>query len=89
MSKGRQHGELGGGAVPMSGAHWNIRKETSRAFNTNSVRVSAIAMLRAILHSDRSNDMIVTGGENVYSGEANRPFTQHPAVLEAAGFGIP
>jgi long-chain acyl-CoA synthetase len=38
---------------------------------------------------DRSKDMIVTGGENVYSGEVEAIIYQHPAVLEAAVFGIP
>jgi len=38
---------------------------------------------------DRSKDMIVTGGENVYSGEVEAIIYQHSAVLEAAVFGIP
>ena len=39
--------------------------------------------------SDRMNDMIVTGGENVYSGEVEAVLYGHPAVREAAVFGIP
>jgi long-chain acyl-CoA synthetase len=38
---------------------------------------------------DRLKDMIVTGGENVYSGEVEAFIYAHPAVLEAAVFGIP
>jgi acyl-CoA synthetase (AMP-forming)/AMP-acid ligase II len=38
---------------------------------------------------DREKDMIVTGGENVYSGEVEAVIYEHPAVLEAAVFGIP
>lgn len=38
---------------------------------------------------DRSKDMIVTGGENVYSTEVEEALFQHPAVLEAAAFGVP
>jgi acyl-CoA synthetase (AMP-forming)/AMP-acid ligase II len=33
--------------------------------------------------------MIVTGGENVYSGEVEAAIVTYPAVREAAVFGIP
>jgi len=38
---------------------------------------------------DRAKDMIVTGGENVYSTEVEEALYRHPAVREAAVFGIP
>ena len=38
---------------------------------------------------DRIKDMIISGGENVYSIEVENAIYQHPAVLEAAVFGIP
>ena len=38
---------------------------------------------------DRLKDMIVTGGENVYSGEVEAVIYTHPAVREVAVFGIP
>ena len=37
---------------------------------------------------DRKQDMIVTGGENVYSSEVETVLNQHPAVLEAAVIGV-
>ncbi|MFO1218716.1 MAG: long-chain-fatty-acid--CoA ligase [Burkholderiaceae bacterium] len=39
--------------------------------------------------ADRVKDMIVTGGENVYSIEVERVLFMHPAVSEAAIIGIP
>ncbi len=38
---------------------------------------------------DRVKDMIVSGGENVYSTEVEDAIQQHPAVLECAVFGVP
>jgi long-chain acyl-CoA synthetase len=38
---------------------------------------------------DRLKDMIITGGENVYSVEVEAALAEHPAVLEAAVFGVP
>ncbi len=39
--------------------------------------------------ADRVKDMIVTGGENVFSIEVERALFRHPAVQEAAVIGIP
>jgi fatty-acyl-CoA synthase len=38
---------------------------------------------------DRKKDMIITGGEKVYSTEVEHVLYQHPAVLEAAVYGMP
>lgn len=38
---------------------------------------------------DRVKDMIVSGGENVYSSEVENALASHPAVLECAVFGVP
>ena len=38
---------------------------------------------------DRVKDMIISGGENVYSAEVENTIYQHPAVAECAVIGIP
>jgi len=38
---------------------------------------------------DRQKDMIITGGENVFSTEVENVLYTHPAVLEAAVVGVP
>ncbi|HZM54269.1 MAG TPA: acyl-CoA synthetase [Acidimicrobiales bacterium] len=39
--------------------------------------------------TDRSADMIVSGGVNIYPREAEQVLLAHPAVLDAAVFGVP
>jgi long-chain acyl-CoA synthetase len=38
---------------------------------------------------DRLKDMIISGGENVYSVEVEAVLAEHPAVAEAAVYGVP
>jgi long-chain acyl-CoA synthetase len=38
---------------------------------------------------DRLKDMIISGGENVYSVEVEAVLAEHPAVVEAAVYGVP
>ena len=38
---------------------------------------------------DRTKDMIVTGGENVYSTEVEQALAAHPAVAQVAVIGVP
>jgi long-chain acyl-CoA synthetase len=39
--------------------------------------------------SDRAKDMILRGGENIYSAEVEAAIYEHPSVYEAAVYGIP
>jgi acyl-CoA synthetase (AMP-forming)/AMP-acid ligase II len=39
--------------------------------------------------SDRLKDMIISGGENIYSPEVERVLAEHPAVMEVAIVGVP
>ena len=42
-----------------------------------------------IFVEDRLKDMIITGGENVYSIEVERVLAEHPAIAEVAVIGVP
>ncbi|WP_206051799.1 AMP-binding protein [Nocardioides ferulae] len=38
---------------------------------------------------DRIKDMIISGGENIYSPEVERVLAEHPALMEVAVIGVP
>jgi long-chain acyl-CoA synthetase len=79
------------GANVMHG-YWNNPKESSLAFSNGFFRTGDIGYQDAegyFYILDRKKDMIVSGGENVYSGEVEAVISQHPAVREVAVFGIP
>jgi long-chain acyl-CoA synthetase len=79
------------GANVMSG-YWNNAQETAKAFRDGFFRTGDIGRQDAdgyFYILDRLKDMIVTGGENVYSGEVEAAIYAHPAVREVAVFGVP
>ncbi len=44
---------------------------------------------RYVFIVDRAKDMIISGGENIYSAQVENALHRHPAVLEAAVIGVP
>ena len=87
-----QPGELVARGANVMRGYWNNPEETSRAFRDGAFRTGDIGYQDAtgyLYILDRLKDMIVTGGENVYSGEVEAVVYQHLAVSEAAVFGIP
>ena len=87
-----QPGELVARGANIMRGYWNNLEETSRAFRAGAFRTGDVGYQDASGYFyilDRLKDMIVTGGENVYSGEVEAVIYQHPAVSEVAVFGIP
>ncbi len=72
--------------------YWNKPEETARALVDGWYHSGDLGYQDDegyVFLVDRAKDMIVTGGENVYSTEVEDVLYRHPAVLEAAVFGIP
>jgi len=85
-------GELVARGENVMHGYWNNAEETKLAFRNGFFRTGDIGYQDTdgyVYILDRLKDMIVTGGENVYSGEVEAIIYQHPAVREAAVFGIP
>lgn len=72
--------------------YWNRPEETAKALVNGWYRTGDVAYAddHGYLYIvDRAKDMIISGGENVYTTEVENALYAHPAVLEAAAFGIP
>jgi long-chain acyl-CoA synthetase len=87
-----QLGELVARGANVTGGYWHNPEETTLAFRDGFFRTGDVGRQDAdgyFYIVDRLKDMIVTGGENVYSGEVEAVLYEHPAICEAAVFGIP
>jgi long-chain acyl-CoA synthetase len=72
--------------------YWNKPEETAAAFRNGWFCTGDLATVddeQFIFIVDRKKDMIISGGENVFSTEVENALYQHPAVLEAAVIGVP
>ncbi len=72
--------------------YWNKPKETAAALVDGwywSKDLGSIDEDHYIYVVDRAKDMIISGGENVYSVEVENALMGHTAVLEAAVIGVP
>jgi long-chain acyl-CoA synthetase len=87
-----QHGELVARGDNVMRCYWNDPEETALAFRNGMFRTGDVGYQDSdgyFYILDRLKDMIVTGGENVYSGEVEAVIYKHPAIREVAVFGIP
>jgi len=79
------------GANIMKG-YWNRSEETAHALVDGWYRSGDVAYADEggfLYIVDRAKDMIISGGENIYTTEVENAIYSNSAVLEAAAFGIP
>jgi len=72
--------------------YWNKPEQTADALRAGEYWTGDLGYVDddgSLYLVDRCKDMIVTGGENVYCTEVEDALYRHPAVLEAAVFGVP
>lgn len=85
------------GEICVTGDHvmqgyWNRPEETSAAIREGWMHTGDGGYMDEdgyVFVVDRIKDMIVTGGENVYSAEVENAIAKHPAVVQVAVIGIP
>ena len=85
-------GEVTGRGPNFTRGYWNRPEETARALRDGWFWTGDLAHMDEegyVYIVDRAKDMIISGGENVYSVEVEEAISAHPAVLEAAVIGVP
>ncbi len=88
----RTVGEIRVRGATVTPGYWNRPEETAQALRAGWLYTGDLAVIDAhglVNIVDRRKDMILTGGENVYSTEVENALYEHPAVLEAAVFALP
>ena len=87
-----QVGELWARGPQIVKGYWNKPEATAATFVDGWVRTGDLARLDEegfCYIVDRAKDMIIRGGENIYSSEVENVLYDHPAVTDAALIGLP
>ena len=72
--------------------YWKLPEETKKSIKEGWLYTGDMAVIDQegyVTIVDRKKDMILTGGENVYSTEVENILYMHPAILECAVVGVP
>ena len=72
--------------------YWNRPEASAETFVGGWVRTGDLARLDEegfLFIVDRAKDMVIRGGENIYSIEVENALYEHPAVTDAAVIGLP
>jgi long-chain acyl-CoA synthetase len=72
--------------------YWRRPEETAAALRGGWLHTGDLAMMDEagyVTIVDRAKDVVISGGENVYSSEVENALYRHPAVREAAVIGVP
>jgi len=92
IADGEEVGEIIVRGDSVTKEYWNLPNATRAAFKDGWLYTGDMAVMdeeRYVTIVDRKRDMIITGGENVYSVEVENVLYAHPAVMEAAVIGVP
>ncbi|QSB14702.1 long-chain-fatty-acid--CoA ligase [Natronosporangium hydrolyticum] len=85
-------GEIVARGVHMMSGYWNRPEETAAALRGGWMHTGDAGYMDDrgyVFVVDRLKDMIISGGENVYSAEVEFALSRHPAVAACAVIGVP
>lgn len=87
-----EHGEICLKSPGNIQGYWNKPQATEETIQDGWVHTGDIGFLDEngfLFITDRIKDMVIRGGENIYSVEVESAILDHPSVLDAAAFGLP
>jgi len=87
-----QIGEIAVRGPQLMRGYWNLPDATREALRDGWLHTGDAGMLDEdgyLYIKDRTKDMIITGGENVYPREIEDVLLQHPSIADAAAIGVP
>jgi long-chain acyl-CoA synthetase len=85
-------GELWARGPMIVKGYWNQPEATAETFVAGWVRTGDLARLDDegfVYIVDRAKDMVLRGGENIYSSEVENVLYEHPSVTDCAVIGLP
>lgn len=85
-------GELWARGPMIVAGYWNKPEATAETFVDGWVRTGDLAKVDEegfLFILDRAKDIVIRGGENIYSTEVENVLYDHPSVMDAALVGIP
>jgi len=85
-------GEIVARSDRMMASYWKMPKETIETIRNGWLYSGDAGMMDAdgyVYIIDRKKDMIISGGENIYSREVEDVLYTHPAIADAAVIGVP
>ncbi|WP_370305458.1 long-chain-fatty-acid--CoA ligase [Sinimarinibacterium flocculans] len=87
-----QVGEICARGLNVMQGYWGLNEQTAQTLRNGWLHTGDIGYMDEdgfVFIVDRAKDMIISGGENVFSVEVEGAIYQHPGVQECAVIGVP
>jgi acyl-CoA synthetase (AMP-forming)/AMP-acid ligase II len=91
LSRG-QVGEICARGMNVMQGYWGLKEQTAQTLRSGWLHTGDIGYMDEdgfVFIVDRAKDMIISGGENVFSVEVEGAIYEHPGVQECAVIGVP
>ncbi len=85
-------GEICARGLNVMRGYWRLEEQTRAALRNGWLHTGDLGYMDEdgfVFLVDRAKDMIISGGENIFSVEVEGAIYEHPAVQEAAVIGVP